>query len=159
MSEREKFCFQYFAVNQHFYSNEPKKIAKISSWGQISKKTREKYIFDDLQLTADNKNTHSSRVIYYSANESWWNLPQKSEKFWGGVEVGNGSNFALKFLYWKKCWIFFHFDPLKSLFSAWKFKNRSFIQDGWFQWPLLFTKIDEKILKIHEKWKILFILK
>ena len=112
----------------------PKKFKKFYLGVIFRKKLSKKSIFDHLQLTADNKNRHSSRTMCYSANESWWNLLQKSEKIWGGVGVGKGSNFALKFRYRKK-WVFcdfFIFTRLKSFFSAQNHNNIIFIGNRWF---------------------------
>ena len=52
------------------------------------------------------------------------------KKFGGGVGVGSGSNFALKFWYRKK-WVFlrfFHSEPPKIIFSARNSENISFNQ-------------------------------
>ena len=80
------------------------------------RKFPEKSIFDLLQITTVYKNGPRIILIYYSSNESLWNLQQKFENIWGlGRKL---VKFRFKVLVSKK-WVIcdsFILTPLKSFF-------------------------------------------
>ena len=67
----------FFSTKQWFRNSDrmmQKKLKKFCLGVIFRRKIPKKSIFGHLQLTAVYKNHPPSRLIYYSVNESWWNL-------------------------------------------------------------------------------------